>query len=228
MALVTTEPYITYLTILYSTLIYRCPLWNYLVTSEASNIIVARPWGGLNFQLNMGVLLCLLFFPHEKFALAPAQSLSHWCARVVTKVFKRNLWIGWSFDTATQISTLTKIGISWLCSFKLSPPSIRRQWCPTFEFPIPAVVSQSITDKSCLICVKNENNTFLVTIRFLGSKRWGEAELHTLQDQERRSQATYTKTSFSVSSPLQCRSQAVVCVSTPRMYPRSGYFLVMK
>ena len=40
------------------------------------------------------------------------------------------------------------------------------------------------------------------------------------------SQTTYTKTSFSVSLPPQCRSQAVVCVSTPRMYPRSGYFLV--
>ena len=26
--------------------------------------------------------------------------------------------------------------------------------------------------------------------------------------------------------PPQSRSQAVVCVSTPRMYPRSGYFLV--
>ena len=30
-----------------------------------------------------------------------------------------------------------------------------------------------------------------------------------------------------VSSPPQSRSKAVVCVSTPRMYPRSGYFLVM-
>ena len=28
-------------------------------------------------------------------------------------------------------------------------------------------------------------------------------------------------------SPTQSRSQAVVCVSTPRMYPRSGYFLVI-
>ena len=33
-------------------------------------------------------------------------------------------------------------------------------------------------------------------------------------------------TQFRVSSPLQSRSQAVVCVSTPRKYPRSGYFLV--
>ena len=29
-----------------------------------------------------------------------------------------------------------------------------------------------------------------------------------------------------VSSPPQSWSKAVVCVSTPRMYPRSGYFLV--
>ena len=29
-----------------------------------------------------------------------------------------------------------------------------------------------------------------------------------------------------VSSPPQSRSKAVVCVSTPRKYPRSGYFLV--
>ena len=32
---------------------------------------------------------------------------------------------------------------------------------------------------------------------------------------------------FRVSSPPQSRSKAVVCVSTPRMYPRSGYFLVI-
>ena len=30
-----------------------------------------------------------------------------------------------------------------------------------------------------------------------------------------------------VPSPPQIRSQVVVCVSTPRMYPRSGYFLVI-
>ena len=30
-----------------------------------------------------------------------------------------------------------------------------------------------------------------------------------------------------VPSPPQIRSQAVMCVSTPRMYPRSGYFLVI-
>ena len=34
------------------------------------------------------------------------------------------------------------------------------------------------------------------------------------------------KPHFRVSSPPQSWSQAVVCVSTPRKYPRSGYFLV--
>ena len=32
---------------------------------------------------------------------------------------------------------------------------------------------------------------------------------------------------FNISSPSQSQSQAVVCVSTPRMYLRSGYFLVI-
>ena len=41
------------------------------------------------------------------------------------------------------------------------------------------------------------------------------------------SQATYIRlTHFRVSSPPWSWSQAVVCVSTPRKYPRSGYFLV--
>ena len=31
---------------------------------------------------------------------------------------------------------------------------------------------------------------------------------------------------FKKTSPTQSQSQAVVCVSTPRMYPHSGYFLV--
>ena len=42
--------------------------------------------------------------------------------------------------------------------------------------------------------------------------KWSEAELRLYNLKE--------------TSPPQSRSQAVVCVSTPRMYPRSGYFLV--
>ena len=96
----------------------------------------------------------------------------------------------------------------------------------TFKLPIPAVDSQNVSNKSCLACAQSEKYSFWFTLRPLGSMRQGEAELHTLQYQARWNQATYIKTQFSVSSPLQCRSQAVVCVSTPRMYPRSGYFLV--
>ena len=45
----------------------------------------------------------------------------------------------------------------------------------------------------------------------------------------KQSQGAYTQFEnhmVRVSSPPQSRSKAVVCVSTPRMYPRSGYFLV--
>ena len=37
---------------------------------------------------------------------------------------------------------------------------------------------------------------------------------------------SYVHTILKKTSPPQSQSQAVVCVSTPRMYPRSGYFLV--
>ena len=41
----------------------------------------------------------------------------------------------------------------------------------TYEFVIPAVRSQNVTNKSCLVCVKSEKYAFLVTLRFLGSMR---------------------------------------------------------
>ena len=112
--------------------------------------------------------------------------------------------------------------------------------CPCvrpFPFPFPcvrkltpvfAVVSQNVTNKSFLVRVKSEKYSFWVTLRSLGSMRQGEAEIHALQYWARRSQAAYIKTHFSVTSPLQpCRSQAVVSISTPRMYLLSGYFLVI-
>ena len=43
----------------------------------------------------------------------------------------------------------------------------------------------------------------------------------------KRGKAKLLILNFKKTSPLQSRSQAVVCVSTPRMYPRSGYFLVI-
>ena len=59
----------------------------------------------------------------------------------------------------------------------------RRRRCrrrPTFDFQISAVISESVTNKSCLICVKSEKYAFLGTTRPLGCMRWGEAKLHTL------------------------------------------------
>ena len=88
------------------------------------------------------------------------------------------------------------------------------------------VGSQSIPNKSCFVCVKSEKYAFLVTLRPLGSIRWGETKLRTLHYWAWRNWATYIKTHFSISSSPQCRSQAVVFVSTPRMYLRSRYFLV--
>ena len=47
----------------------------------------------------------------------------------------------------------------------------RRRRRPTFDFQIPAVVSQSVTNKSCLICVDSEKYALLVTTKPLGSMR---------------------------------------------------------
>ena len=58
---------------------------------------------------------------------------------------------------------------------------------------------------------------------------WGEVKLSYIHYNIRQDETKllkYIKTQFSVSSPPQCRSQVVVCVSTPRMYPRGSYFLV--
>ena len=95
-------------------------------------------------------------------------------------------------------------------------PSLRRQRmsCPVLN-SIPAVVSQNVTNESYLVCVKSEKYAFLVKLRPLGFMRQGEAKLRT-----------YIKTYFSVSSHPQCQSQAILCDSITRMYPRSGYFLV--
>ena len=67
----------------------------------------------------------------------------------------------------------------------------------------------------------------------------GEAELRTLdfkttwsefqkpcQTAVTRGEAELRTYNLKKTSPPQSRSQAVVCVSTPRMYPRSGYLLV--
>ena len=79
-------------------------------------------------------------------------------------------------------------------------------------------------------------------VRVSGAKsdcsRWGKAMVHILHfkttwSEFQKANQTATEqgnaeriSNQNVCSPPQSRSQAVVCVSTPRKYPRSGYFLV--
>ena len=74
-----------------------------------------------------------------------------------------------------------------------------------------AVVSQNITNESCLVCVKSENYAFWVILRPLqGSMRQGKAKLCTLCYQARRSQTAYIESHFQcfipslVSDPSSC------------------------
>jgi len=92
--------------------------------------------------------------------------------------------------------------------------------------PVSAVGSQNVNNKSFLVCVKSEKYVFWVTLRLLGSIRQGKAEIPALQYFMRQSPSAIIKTHLNFSLPPQCWSQAFVCVSTPRIYPRSKYFLV--
>ena len=81
--------------------------------------------------------------------------------------------------------------------------------------PIPAVVSQNVINKRCLICIKRKNYWSLLDpcrvhekLNYVHYINWqGDAF-------------------FSISSPHQCWSHEVVCVITPKMQPQRGYFLV--
>ena len=48
--------------------------------------------------------------------------------------------------------------------------------CPS-GVPIPAVASQSTTNKRCVVCVESGKYEFLVTPRFLGFMRLGKADI---------------------------------------------------
>ena len=80
--------------------------------------------------------------------------------------------------------------------------------CP-ITLLIPVVLSQTVPNKSLLVCVKIEKDTFLVTLRPLpGVHEVKRSELRTLRYWARRSQAH-----FSVSSPPQYSSQANIYFS---------------
>ena len=85
----------------------------------------------------------------------------------------------------------------------------------------------------------SEKYAFWVTLRPQSDCcRRGEAEVRILDfkttwSEFQKANQTATKqgnaeriSNQNICSPPQSRSQAVVCVSTPRKYPRSGYFLV--
>ena len=56
-------------------------------------------------------------------------------------------------------------------SFRRRVPCSVRRPCVRKLPPIPAAVWQNVTNKSCLVCVKGEKYTFLVTLKPLGSMR---------------------------------------------------------
>ena len=106
-----------------------------------------------------------------------------------------------------------------------------------------AVLSQNVTKKSCLVCDKSEKYAFWITltpqldrccrgeaeVRIINFKTtWSEFQMPSpTAPAEAKPRCVYSilkpQGQSSITSPS--RSKAVVCVSTPRMYPRSGYFL---
>ena len=83
------------------------------------------------------------------------------------------------FDRESFVRSLESIYITISTFTSVRPSSVARHVTSrhTFDFQIPAVVSQSGINKSCLTCVKSEKYAFLGTTRPLGSMRWREAKI---------------------------------------------------
>ena len=90
---------------------------------------------------------------------------------------------------------------------------------------IPLDASQNVSNKSCLVCVKNEKYAYWVTFRPLGSIRQGAAKPCTMYHQARQSRAVYIRTDFSVLSsphpPSSCVCQHTQDVPAMRLLPSS-------
>ena len=86
-----------------------------------------------------------------------------------------------------------------------------------FILPIPAMLSQNVTNESSWCVLRVENMHSLSPSDPLRSARRGEAMLCTLHYQARRRQASSIKTHFKafITSPVP---SSCVCVTTPRMY----------
>ena len=89
-------------------------------------------------------------------------------------------------------------------------------WFYSHMFRVPPV-SDAKSDWSC----RGEAEVRILNFR----TTWSEFQKAS-QTATKRCNAELRILNFKETSPLQSRYQAVVCVSTPRMYPQSGYFLV--
>ena len=104
------------------------------------------------------------------------------------------------------------------------------------EFQVPSQTAPAEAKPRSVYSIKTTWSEFQMPSQADCSHR-GEAKVRvfdfktTFSEFQIPSQNTLAKAKpryvFRVSSPPQSRSKAVVCVSTPRMYPRSGYFLVI-
>ena len=81
-------------------------------------------------------------------------------------------------DDLIRHSTTIYITIS---TFKSVCPSACLSVGKTYEFPIPAVASQNVTNKSCFVCVMSEKYASWVTLRTQWDRcQRGEAEVRII------------------------------------------------
>ena len=88
--------------------------------------------------------------------------------------------------------------------------------------PILAAVSQNGTNKSCFV----KSGKYADSLRTWGEVNWSSVHYNIVRQGKAKLQILKL-TSLSVSSKLQCWSQAVVCISKLRKYLQSGYLLVL-
>ena len=166
------------------------------------------------FNEKLGIFAC------EKKYVPPLFLAKTW-SRMIFQMFLMSFkdFVEWWFFF---IGSESQFEIWWFYSRFLSSKLILFLWnkLPTHDSDnFSAVGSENVTNRSFLASVKSEKYAFWVH-----EPRRSQDPCITIFCEAKPS--CLYQTYFSVSSPPQCWSQAVVCVSTPRMYPRSGYFLV--
>ena len=115
--------------------------------------------------------------------------------------------------------------------------------CPSRPVPSPSpslspkkvIETENFAKQSCQIHYKGDKNTsrvmllpplLLPPLLLLNAATTAAAAATKTTAFLGKAKPSYVySTQFRVSSPLQSRSKAAVCASTPRKYPRSGHFL---